>query len=401
MVNMINIAGTIIFVLALFVYVQVLFLLAQVLASLPSKCATDRTHGRQRRPSVCVIVPAHNESALIAEMIMATKSQLTTTDRMVVVADNCSDDTARRSALAGAEVIERHDPEHVGKGYALDYGIKFLQQTKHPEVVVFVDADCELAPGSIDELAQLSFADHRPVQATNLMEGPRMAGRTARIAQFAWRMKNYVRPLGASRLRLPCQLTGTGMAIPWSLLSSVELSTGHIAEDAKLGIDLAISGYGARFCPGAMVTSRFPISKQGIRVQRTRWEHGHLALICEYVPYLLWNACKKRRISLLAVALDWSIPPLGLFVLIMVTLAGGATLVMLGGFSAWPVIITGSAILTFGLTIGFAWHRHGRTIVSARDLLSAPVYALSKIPMFWRFITKRQDVWIRAERDHD
>jgi len=395
---MINAAGTVIIVLALLVHVQVLFFLAQIFGSLPSVHGTDRTRGG-RRPKVSVIIPAHNESASIAKTIAAIKPQLTTLDRLVVVADNCSDDTAKIAALEGAEVIERHDPDRVGKGYALDCGIQFVGRSGAPEVVIFVDADCELAPGSVDELATLSFARDRPVQATYTMQAPAPTSKTARIARFAVKVKNYVRPFGASRLGFPCQLTGTGMAFPWPIIRSVELSTGHITEDLKLGADLAVSGHQPLFCPDAIVTSRFPTSIQGNQVQRTRWEHGHLAMIYEYVPYLLWNACKKRRPSLLVVALDLSIPPLGLFALIMIALTCGGVLVTLGGFSAWSVVVTGSTLPIFGMAVWLAWYRHGRKIVSGRDLLSAPLYALSKIPMLWRFLTKRQVVWIRSERD--
>jgi len=395
---MINVAGTVIFALALLVHIQVLFFLAQVLGSLPSVHVTDRARGG-RRPRVCVIIPAHNESVSIAKTIVAIKRQLTTSDRLVVVADNCSDDTAKVAALAGAEVIERHDHERVGKGYALHHGIQFVGRSSGAaDVVIFVDADCELAPGSVDELAQLSASRSQPVQATNLQESPPVAGKTARIADFALKVKNYVRPLGAQRFGLPCQLSGTGMAFPWSIISSVELSTGHITEDLKLAADLAISGYESLFCPDAKVTSRAPATIQGNQIQRTRWEHGHLAIICEYVPYLFWNACKKRKLSLLAMALDLSIPPLGLFALIMVALTCGSVLVSLGGFPAWSVIVTASTLPIFAMAIWLAWYRHGRKIVSGRELLSTPLYALSKIPMFWRFLTNRQIAWIRSER---
>src|SRR5262249_22995269 len=293
---MINIMGTTIIVLAVVVHIQVLFLLAEVFASLAIENAAD---GRResRHPSLCVIIPAHNESELIAKTVGAIRSQLTVGDRLVVIADNCSDDTANVASLAGAEVVERRDPEHVGKGYALDRGIRFLQQSGPPEVIIFVDADCELAPGSVEALAQESAAHQRPVQATNLIEDPRLSGRTARIRHFAWKVKNYVRPLGASRLGLPCQLTGTGMALPWSPACSADLSSGHIAEDTKLGVDLTIAGYEPRFCPRATVTSRFAASTEGIRIQRTRWEHGHLTMIYEYVPVLLWNAFATRRVA--------------------------------------------------------------------------------------------------------
>ncbi len=47
-------------------------------------------------------------------------------DRLVVVADNCSDATAEIARAMGATVIERHDETNKGKGYALDYGFRFI-----------------------------------------------------------------------------------------------------------------------------------------------------------------------------------------------------------------------------------------------------------------------------------
>src|SRR5262249_60479780 len=98
----------------------------------------------------------------------------------------------------------------------------------------------------------------------------------------------------------------------------------------------------------------------GNQVQRTRWEHGHLAMIYQYVPYLFWSACKKRRPSLLVVALDLSIPPLGLFALIMIALTCGGVLMTLGGFSSWSVVVTGSTLPIFGMAVLAALVRPGR-----------------------------------------
>src|SRR5262249_6061841 len=279
------------------------------------------------------------------------------------------------------------DQQRVGKGYALDEGIRFVGRTGAPDVIIFVDADCELEPDSVEELARVSMAHDRPVQATNLQEASASASRTVRIQQFALKVKNYVRPLGSSRLGLPCQLSGTGMAVPWSNISSVNVSTGHIAEDVKLGTDLAIAGHEPMFCPLAKVVSKFPETIRGNRIQRARWEHGHLAMICEYSPYLFWNALKKRRLSLGVMALDLSIPPLGLFAMEMVVLTCADILVVLGGFPTWSIFVTASMVPILGLAIGLAWYRHARDIVTVRDLVFTPAYALSKIAMLWRFLT--------------
>ena len=56
-------------------------------------------------------------------------------------------------------------------------------------------------------------------------------------------MKNFVRLKGLANLDLPCLLYGTGMAFPWSVISTVFLANGNIVEDMQLAIDLAIAGY--------------------------------------------------------------------------------------------------------------------------------------------------------------
>jgi cellulose synthase/poly-beta-1,6-N-acetylglucosamine synthase-like glycosyltransferase len=395
---MIEAAGIVLVALTLLVLVQALFLLAQVLASLPKRSRTEQLRNGPR-PLVAVIIPAHNESTSIASTIGVIVPQLTNQDRLVVVADNCSDDTAAVAALSGAEVIVRRDYDHIGKGYALDYGVQFIRRTGAPDVVIFIDADCELAPGSVDELAEMSFVHFRPVQSTNLVKASTASGKSARIAEFAFKLNCYVRPLGSRRLGLACRLTGTGMAFPWSIISSVELATGHIAEDGKLCVNLAIAGFETLFCPTAKVTSVFPEALRETRLQRMRWEHGHLQTIKTYVPRLFLNACRKKRLSLAALALDFSVPPLGLLNMIAVVLIGIASLLAIAGFPAWIVYLTASTFCVFCLAIGLAWHRYGREIVSPRELLSAPEYVLSKVPMYWRFIFHRQVGWDKSELD--
>jgi glycosyltransferase involved in cell wall biosynthesis len=190
------------------------------------------------RPRLAVLIPAHNEASIIVATIGSVLPQLSTLDRLLVVADNCLDETAAIASAAGAQVIERSDTTRRGKGYALDFGVRHLG-TDATEVAVIVDADCQVAAGALDRLARRCVRSRRPVQALYLMYARNGAGFRTRIAQFAWIVKNKIRPLGLHRLGLPCQLMGTGMAFPWSCLATGSLATGHLVEDLKLGIDLA------------------------------------------------------------------------------------------------------------------------------------------------------------------
>ena len=53
------------------------------------------------------------------------------------------------------------------------------------------------------------------MQILDLMTAPEDSPINYRVAEFAWRVNNWVRPLGLAALGLPCQLMGTGMAFPW------------------------------------------------------------------------------------------------------------------------------------------------------------------------------------------
>src|SRR5262245_52385003 len=191
---------------------------------------------RKPRPRIAVLIQAHNESAGIRATLDDIRAQIGSGDRLLVVADNCTDGTAAVAAAAGAEVVERHDLTRIGKGYALDHGLRHLR-AEPPQIVIFVDADCRLLPGAIERLALASGVTGKPVQALYLMTSPDHGTINYQVAEFAWRVRNWIRPLGLSSLGLPCRLTGAGMAFPWDVIRSVELASAEIAEDQKLGPD--------------------------------------------------------------------------------------------------------------------------------------------------------------------
>jgi glycosyltransferase involved in cell wall biosynthesis len=68
---------------------------------------------------------------------------------VLVVADNCTDETAVRAREAGALVVERRDEALRGKPRALDHGLAWLAERPAPDAVIFVDADCEVENGFV------------------------------------------------------------------------------------------------------------------------------------------------------------------------------------------------------------------------------------------------------------
>lgn len=395
---MISVLGWLLGLLAIIVLVPVLVLVLQVLlACLPARA---RPNGIGERPRVAVLVPAHDEALVIRAMLASVTPQLLDGDRLLVVADNCSDDTAQLAHEAGAEVVERHDTRLRGKGYALDFGVRHLAQ-RPPEVVIVVDADCQVGEGAIDCLARRCHELARPVQSLYLMRAPAGAGLKVQVAEFAWRVKNLVRPRGWARMGLPCQLMGAGMAFAWNDLSLINLANGHLVEDVKLGLDLCQQGKPPAFCPEALVTSQFPLSEQGLNSQRTRWEHGHLGLMLADAPKRAMAAITQRNASLAALTLDLLVPPLALLVLALLGLNLVTWLAYLLFGLAVParLAFTGLALLAFAVVL--AWARFCREVIPFSVLLYAPFYAARKIPLYLSFLIKRQVEWVRSKRDDD
>ena len=394
--------------------IEILLVLATIAVTLPAmsllvltlaalrargKVSQSLTVGRAVR--VAVLVPAHNESVNVIPTIECLKRQLGPTDRVLVIADNCSDDTATLARTAGAEVVERQDAHLRGKGYALAFGVDHLRADP-PEVVMVVDADCVVSDGAVSCIAQHCQATGKPVQMLNLMSNADGASLKLRVLEFAMLMKNLVRPLGSMGLGSACHLMGTGMALPWALMSTAKLATGHITEDMKLGVDLAVAGHAPQFLPHIRVSSAFPQDTGVAKVQKSRWEHGHLATLTEELPGLLAEAFKSGKPALIVMALDLLIPPVAFYFLL---LAVAEFLVVLAA-AFWPVWLPAAALLSmsvlaFCLAIGLTWWGFGRHLLSARELMTTPLYALWKLPVYVAYFLKKRSGWVRTKRESE
>lgn len=389
--------GDLLFALSMALTVPAGVLLVQVLAARRS-ARTDGI-GVGMEPRMTILVPAHDESELITDTVRSLLRELAVGDRLLVVADNCSDDTAARARAAGAEVVQRNDASRRGKGFALDHGVRHLTDDP-PEAVVVVDADCEVSRGRLRALAAVAVASGRPAQAAYAMLAPPAPTLPQRIAAFAWVVKTMVRPSGMKTLGLPCQLLGSGMAFPWPLVARLPLASAALAEDVELGVAAARAGTPPRFEPMVEITSRFPTERASSLTQRRRWEQGSLAAARRFVGPLLLDGLRHRDAALLAMALDLAVPPLALLCLLVAgaaVMASGATYVA-GAATAVvylsvlvPAVLLGAAVLV-------AWWRFGRECLSLAQLAYAPCYAIGKVGMYLSAALSRRPDWVRTKR---
>lgn len=350
-------------------------------------------------PSVAVLIPAHNEEAVLGKTLESLRRQLGEGDRVLVVADNCTDGTAGLARSMGAEVCERTDSSRRGKGYALDFGLGVLRELETaPGVVVIFDADCVFSdPGQLAALAREAADACGPVQARYLLQPPVDATVGDRISAFAIAVKNIVRPLGLGLLGGPCLITGSGIAIPWGLIEEIDLASGDIVEDMRLGVDLALAGSPPRVSRRSLVLSVLPSSDAGRASQRTRWEQGHLRSIAAHVPRLL--AGSVRRPSLLLLAMELAVPPFSLLVMLSALWFGVvAAAWLLVPVPAWILGLNAGLAGLASLAAVLAWMRVGRRVLPIGSAAMIPVWVLRKIGVYAGLARGGEQNWVRTDR---
>ena len=297
-------------------------------------------------PRLAVLIPAHNEEAIVSGILEDVKSQVKENDRVIVIADNCEDSTAAVAKSHGAEVFERFDDTDRGKAYALRFALEKLEADP-PEVVIVVDSDCRISPETLAHLSSKAAKLDRPIQGSYIFGEQQDGVASNNASSFTLWFKNHIRPLGSLRIGMPCQLTGSGMAFPWHVIRKVNVANQSLAEDTTLGLELAYAGHPPIFCPEARIDGHVPKEWGTLVQQRRRWEQGYLESILTNAPKMTLRSIAGFRPGLLWAAFDLCIPPLALLGIawIAVTAQWRPLRVCLGGslFASDPVGHWGSA----------------------------------------------------------
>lgn len=352
-----------------------------------------------RAGSVAVLIPAHDEAAGIGQTLAELAKVAPEGTRVLVVADNCTDDTSAIARTAGAEVVERSDPVARGKGYALACGRDYLANGNQapPDVLIILDADCRLGPGSIEALASAAMTAGVPAQAINLISADTAAPPMVQIGSFAMLVKNLFRSRGMQRMGGAALLTGTGMAFPWNLIADARLATGSIVEDLALGIEMTRAGHPPRLVGGAGVRSA-PADIRDALAQRTRWEHGFMDTVRKHAWPVLSSALKRGSRAEMLLGLHLLVPPLALLLMLATFVLAVVSGLTLAGASEMPALLLGALLAFVAILVLTAWIAGGRKYLAGGALLRAPFYVLWKLPLYASFLRKPEARWNRTPR---
>jgi cellulose synthase/poly-beta-1,6-N-acetylglucosamine synthase-like glycosyltransferase len=300
------------------------------------------------RPPMAIIVPAHDEEAVIVGTLESLLGLDYDRFCVIVVNDGSTDGTGGRArafeATGRVRVVDR-PPEVAGRGKGavlneayrvlselLDQGDPLVAGFDPDEVVVgIVDADGHLEPSALHHVARL-FADPRVggvqmgVIIGNAEDGlmPRCQDlEFVGFSQLAQAARDRIGSVG---------LGGNGQFTRLVALQSLGRPpwTDCLTEDLDLGLNLTRLGWHIRFCRTTSVT------QQGVRTvrawlrQRTRWAQGHYQC-WDHVPKLL-TAGNVRLVTRLDLVLY-------LFFVAFVMFVAANLAIALAGALGWIVIV--------------------------------------------------------------
>jgi cellulose synthase/poly-beta-1,6-N-acetylglucosamine synthase-like glycosyltransferase len=179
----------------------------------------------------------------------------------------------------------------------------------------------------------------------------------------------------------------------------VQLASGNLVEDTKLGLDLAAIDQAAQFFPFVIGTSYFPESVKGSEIQRQRWVKGHLLLLTSEIPKAILLAISRFNIPLLVLALDMAVPPLSLLGFLLITSFTLSLIFALIGLSVAPLLLSTSSLAAFFLTLGLAWLKYGRSVVPLSAWKKIGASVVEKFRLYAGvFSGSAASHWIRTDR---
>lgn len=240
-----------------------------------------------------VLVPAHDERLTIAAALDSLWNQTRPPEEVVVVADNCTDDTARIAREHGAQVFETvaNDQKKAG---ALNQALsRLFPDIDERDVVMIMDADSIIAPDFV-ATAMARLTDARTLMAVGgLFGGEPGAGVIGQLQRNEY--TRYRRTIGRRRGRV-FVLTGTASLFRAYALKAVAESRGelipgdpgHVYDTLAMTEDnemtLALKSLGAKMVspiPCQVVTELMP-NWRALWRQRMRWQRGALENIGAY-----------------------------------------------------------------------------------------------------------------------
>lgn len=287
----------------------------------------EPAHRKTTLHRFAVLISARNEEAVIAQLIDSIRGQDYPAELVdiYVVADNCTDDTARRARAAGATVLERFNRVEIGKGYALNWLLKQMKADglweKYDAYLVF-DADNLLDEHYISEMNK-TFSDGYEI-ATSYRNSKNFGDNWITAGYSLWFLRE-AKYLNQARMLLgsSCAVSGTGFLFSSRILKKYDgWNFFLLTEDIQFTIHNIVNGERVGYCSQAILFDEQPTSFRQSWRQRMRWAKGNIQVFWRYRKELLRGAMTGKSFSCFDMTMN--IMPAIVLTIFSVTLNAGA-----------------------------------------------------------------------------
>ena len=247
----------------------------------------ERPHRSEQGHDYAVLISARNEQAVIGNLLDSIARQ--TYERgsvtVFVVADNCTDDTARVASEHGAVVFERFDTSRVGKGYALAWLMERIDERcpDRPFDGYFVfDADNVLEESYIAEMNR-TFSDGYEV-VTSYRNSKNYGDNWISAGYALWFLRES-QFLNRCRALLGTSAAVSGTGFLFSRRAIDECGGWHfflLTEDIEFTIECVTRGWKIGYCEKAVLYDEQPTRFVQSWHQRLRWSRGYIQVFGKY-----------------------------------------------------------------------------------------------------------------------
>lgn len=351
-----------------------------------------------RQNRFAILVPAHDEELLIGRLT----SSINEIDypagglSAVVIADNCSDNTAAVARENGATVYERTNTERGGKGYAIKWGLEKIGLDEFDAVFV-IDADSMIDRDLLNELNKDLLAGKNVIQCYNGVANPDESWFT-RLLDVSRTIGNEIVYPAKEKLGLSINLMGNGMCFSTDILKRYGWEAFTVGEDWEYYARLVKEGEHISFNKNARVFHQESTNLKQATSQRMRWSSGRFAVIWKYGLGILYRGLIELDLKKLDASEPLILPNPSLGINMTVFFLVVSYLLPMESGTFWTVVFLIFVLLQLGFFItGVAYTKN--RFKNFLSIFIAPVFLVWKMCIdILSALGGGSRKWVRTER---
>ncbi len=384
------------------VWLITIFWLYQIIISLCSLVKLkEKPLKTNKKHKFMAIIPAHNEETVIGNLVESLKNQNYNKELydIYVIADNCTDNTAKVAEQMGAIVYERFDETKKTKGYALDWFLqqKIKEDAPYDAICIF-DADNIVDKNFLTAMNKKLCQGEEVVQGYRDIKNPTDNWITSGYALFYWTMHRFYH-LARYNLGLSPLLNGTGFMVSFNVIKEKNgWKTVTLTEDIEFSLQRILEGKRLGWSTEAIVYDEQPTGFKQSWSQRSRWTVGHMQCMKEYTAKLA-EAAKEKKTMMSIDGFLYIIGSIPMFIITLILLGSNFILYALDGMTQAELIINILRYLlpTFlfpSLTAAFVMFLDGKPIKPMiKGFFTYPFFMGSWLLINFKCLFKRETTW--------